>query len=90
MCAEHGAPTAEDIIVAAGPAGATGHEQGTGLLPVGVPIIVDIWPRDELSGCFADMTRTFVVGGDIAADVAAWHSLCEEALSASTRCCGRA
>ena len=25
VCAEHGAPTAEDIIVAAGPAGATGH-----------------------------------------------------------------
>jgi Xaa-Pro aminopeptidase len=80
VCAEHGAPTAEDIIVAAGPAGATGHEQGTGLLPAGVPIIVDIWPRDELSGCFADMTRTFVMGGDVAADVAAWHSLCEEAL----------
>jgi Xaa-Pro aminopeptidase len=80
VCAEHGAPTAEDIIVAAGPAGATGHEQGTGLLPPGVPIIIDIWPRDELSGCFADMTRTFVTGGDIADDVAAWHTLCEEAL----------
>jgi Xaa-Pro aminopeptidase len=80
VCAEHGAPTDEDIIVAAGPAGATGHEQGTGLLPPGVPIIIDIWPRDEASGCFADMTRTFVTGGDVAADVAAWHALCEEAL----------
>ena len=80
VCADHGAPTPEDIIVAAGAAGATGHEQGTGLLPPGVPIIIDIWPRDELSGCFADMTRTFVTGGEIAADVAAWHSLCEEAL----------
>jgi Xaa-Pro aminopeptidase len=80
VCAEQGAPTAEDIIVAAGPAGATGHEQGTGLLPPGVPIVIDIWPRDELSGCFADMTRTFVTGGEIAADVVAWHSLCEEAL----------
>ena len=72
VCADHGAPTPEDIIVAAGAAGATGHEQGTGLLPPGVPIIIDIWPRDELSGCFADMTRTFVTGGEIA--------LCEEAL----------
>jgi len=80
VCAEHGAPTDEDIIVAAGAAGATGHEQGSGLLPPGVPIIIDIWPRDELSGCFADMTRTFVTGGSIADDVAAWHSLCEEAL----------
>jgi Xaa-Pro aminopeptidase len=81
VCADHGAPTPEDIIVAAGPAGATGHEEGTGPLPPGVPIIIDIWPRDEVSGCSADMTRTFVTGGGAPpADVAAWHSLCEEAL----------
>ncbi len=80
VSAEHGAPAPEDIIVAAGAAGATGHEQGTGVLPSGAPIIIDIWPRDELSGCFTDMTRTFVTGGSIASDVAAWHSLCEEAL----------
>jgi Xaa-Pro aminopeptidase len=79
VCAEHGAPTPEDIIVAAGPAGATGHEQGTGPLPPGVPIIIDIWPRDEVSGCSADMTRTFVIG-EAPSDVVAWHSLCEEAL----------
>jgi Xaa-Pro aminopeptidase len=79
VCAEHGAPTAEDIIVAAGPAGATGHETGSGPLSLGVPIIIDIWPRDEHSGCFADMTRTFVIG-DQPPDVAAWHSLCSEAL----------
>jgi Xaa-Pro aminopeptidase len=69
VCAEHGAPTDEDIIVAPGPAGATGHESGTGPLPPGVPIIVDIWPRDEASG-----------GEPAPADVVAWHSLCEEAL----------
>ena len=43
---------------------------GTGPLPAGVPIIIDIWPRDERSGCFADMTRTFVRGGEPADDVA--------------------
>jgi Xaa-Pro aminopeptidase len=80
VCAEHGAPTAEDIIVAAGPAGATGHESGSGPLPAGVPIIIDIWPRDEESGCFADMTRTFVTGAPPAPDVVAWHALCQEAL----------
>jgi Xaa-Pro aminopeptidase len=80
VCADHGAPTGEDIIVAAGPAGATGHESGTGPLAAGVPIVIDIWPRDEESGCFADMTRTFVGGGPPADDVAHWHSLCEEAL----------
>jgi Xaa-Pro aminopeptidase len=80
VCAEHAAPTAEDIIVAAGAAGATGHEAGSGPLAAGVPIIIDIWPRDEESGCFADMTRTFVVGEAAAADVVAWHALCHEAL----------
>jgi Xaa-Pro aminopeptidase len=81
VCAEHDAPTGDDIIVASGPAGATGHENGSGPLGAGVPIVIDIWPRDEESGCFADMTRTFVAGGPIAADVAHWHSLCEEALN---------
>ena len=80
VCAELGAPTGDDIIVAGGPAGATGHESGSGPLAAGAPIVIDIWPRDEESGCFADMTRTFVAGGPAAADVARWHSLCEEAL----------
>jgi Xaa-Pro aminopeptidase len=83
VCAERGAPTDEDIIVAAGAAGATGHEQGSGPLHAGVPIIIDVWPRDEASGCFADTTRTFVVGGEPAADVAAWHALCLTALERS-------
>jgi Xaa-Pro aminopeptidase len=80
VCADHDAPTTEDIIVAAGPAGATGHEAGTGPIQAGVPIVIDIWPRDERSGCFADMTRTFVAGGEPAEDVARWHELCEQAL----------
>ena len=80
VCADQGAPTTEDIIVAAGAAGATGHESGTGQIQAGVPIVIDIWPRDERSGCFADMTRTFVAGGEPAEDVARWHELCEQAL----------
>jgi Xaa-Pro aminopeptidase len=80
VCADLGAPAAEDIIVAAGPAGASGHEQGSGPLPAGVPVIVDIWPRDERSGCFCDMTRTFVAGGEPAADVLGWHALARAAL----------
>jgi Xaa-Pro aminopeptidase len=80
VCAEHGAPTSEDIIVAPGAAGASGHEVGSGPLPAGEPVIIDIWPCDEQSGCFADMTRTFVVG-EPADDVLAWHALCEQALA---------
>ena len=80
VCAEHGAPAGEDIIVAAGPAGATGHEQGSGPLAAGVPIIIDLWPRDERTGCWADMTRTFVAGGEPAADISRWHELSLSAL----------
>jgi Xaa-Pro aminopeptidase len=80
VCAERGAPADDDIIVAGGAAGATGHENGTGPLPAGAPVIVDIWPRDELSGCYSDMTRTFVSGGEPAGDVASWHALAQTAL----------
>jgi Xaa-Pro aminopeptidase len=41
--------------------------------------VIDIWPRDNESFCFCDMTRTYVVG-DIPADVAEWHRLCKQAL----------
>jgi Xaa-Pro aminopeptidase len=80
VCAERGAPADDDIIVAGGAAGATGHENGTGPLPAGAPVIVDIWPRDERSGCYSDMTRTFVSGGEPAGDVARWHGLAQTAL----------
>jgi Xaa-Pro aminopeptidase len=80
VCAERGAAADDDIIVAAGAAGASGHENGTGPLPAGVPVIVDIWPQDERSGCYSDMTRTFVSGGEPAGDVARWHALAETAL----------
>ena len=29
----------------------------------GEPVVVDIWPKDKASRCWADMTRTFVAGG---------------------------
>lgn len=60
-CAEQGAPCPPDVIVASAWNG-NGHEPGTGPLPSGLPIVVDMWPRHEASGCWADMTRTFVVG----------------------------
>jgi Xaa-Pro aminopeptidase len=60
-CRQHGAPAPPDVIVSSLWQG-TGHEPGSGPLPAGLPIVIDLWPRDELSGCWADMTRTFVVG----------------------------
>jgi Xaa-Pro aminopeptidase len=71
--------SADDFIVAPGPQGAVGHDMGSGPIRAGVPIVIDVWPRDNETACFADMTRTFVVG-EVPADVARWHQLCKEAL----------
>lgn len=60
-CAAQGAPCPPDVIVASVWQG-TGHTPGHGPLPAGLPIQVDLWPRDEVTGAWADMTRTFVVG----------------------------
>jgi Xaa-Pro aminopeptidase len=60
-CAERGAPCPPDVIVASVWQG-NGHEPGSGPLPAGLPIHVDLWPRHEASGCWADMARTFVAG----------------------------
>jgi Xaa-Pro aminopeptidase len=76
--ARHGT-TADDFIVAPGPQAAVGHDMGSGPIKAGVPIVIDIWPRDNESFCFCDMTRTFVVG-DVPDDVREWHRLCKEAL----------
>lgn len=64
-CAENGAPCPPDVIVSSVWQG-TGHEPGGGPLPAGLPIHVDIWPRDEESACWADMARTFLVGEPVA------------------------
>ncbi|MGZ4463217.1 MAG: M24 family metallopeptidase, partial [Gaiellaceae bacterium] len=69
----------DDLIVAGGAQGAVGHEPGTGSIRAGEPVIADIFPRDKESGCFADMTRTFVVG-EPSEELAGYHRLCLEAL----------
>ena len=61
VSAVHGAPCPPDIIVASIWQGG-GHEPGSGPLPAGLPIHIDLWPRHEQSACWADMARTFVVG----------------------------
>ena len=79
VCARLGAPAPEDIIVAAmRPGDAVGHEVGSGPLPAHAPICLDLWPQDEASACWADMTRTWV-RGDISDAVAELHRLVLEA-----------
>jgi len=63
VCDEHGCDLPGDAIVAHGAQSADGHESGHGALSQGEPVVVDIWPRDRESRCWADMTRTFVAGG---------------------------
>jgi Xaa-Pro aminopeptidase len=76
--AAHGT-TADDFIVAPGPQAAVGHDMGSGPIAAGVPVVIDIWPRDNESFMFCDMTRTFVVG-EIPEEVRKWHALSKEAL----------
>jgi Xaa-Pro aminopeptidase len=77
-CRQRGAPAPPEVIVASVWQG-QGHDPGSGPLPANLPIVIDLWPRDEPSGCWADMTRTFVVG-EIGDGVRALESLVRNAL----------
>lgn len=76
---ERGALMPPDVIVASVWQG-TGHEPGRGPLPAGLPIEIDLWPCDQESGCWADMTRTFVAGGEAPDEVRRQETLVRRAL----------
>jgi Xaa-Pro aminopeptidase len=69
----------DDMIVSHGAQTAIGHHTGEGAIAPGEPVVLDLAPRDRESGCFADMTRTFVVG-EPPAELVEWHALCRQAL----------
>ena len=78
---EHGCELPDDVIVSHGAQSAIGHESGSGEIPAGEPVIVDIWPRDQASRCYADMTRTFVAGGgEPPAELAEYWKLTQDSL----------
>ncbi|MBI3256063.1 MAG: aminopeptidase P family protein [Candidatus Andersenbacteria bacterium] len=52
----------DGIIVASGKQTARPHDDGTGPILPNQLIIIDIFPRAEKTGYYADMTRTFVKG----------------------------
>jgi Xaa-Pro aminopeptidase len=81
-CTAAGAPAPPDIMVVSLFAGG-GHDPGSGPLPAGKPIEIDLWPRDEASGCWADMTRTFVGAGEVTDEVARLSAIAREALEAA-------
>ncbi len=80
-CWRRGALLPPEVIVASVWQG-FGHESGSGPLPAGLPIQIDLWPQDESSACWADMTRTFVVGGEASEEVRRQEALVTEALDA--------
>ena len=53
---------ARNTIVSCGAQSAVPHNMGEGDLVAHKPIVIDIFPRDEKSGYYADMTRTIVRG----------------------------
>jgi Xaa-Pro aminopeptidase len=75
--------TADEYIVAPGAQGAVGHDMGSGPIRPSTPLVVDIFPRDNGSGVYTDMTRTFVVG-EVPEDVREWHRLVKDALDQAT------
>jgi Xaa-Pro aminopeptidase len=81
VCDELDCDLPGDVIVAHGAQSADGHESGFGALVAGEPVVVDIWPRDRASRCWADMTRTYVAGGGTPSDeLAEYWRLTKESL----------
>jgi Xaa-Pro aminopeptidase len=78
---DHGV-SSDDPIVSHGPQTAVGHDTGSGPIAPGEPIVLDLYPRDRETGCYADMTRTFVVGTP-PDELAEYARLVKEALDRS-------
>jgi len=75
---EHGA-IAEEMILSHGPQTAVGHDMGSGQIAADDVVMLDLFPVDLESACFADLTRT-VAFGEIPEEVESWHALCREAM----------
>jgi len=74
---------AGSMIVSHGPQTAVGHDMGSGQIHADEPVVFDLFPKDKQTGCYADMTRTYVVG-EPSDEVKEWHQLVKEALDRST------
>jgi Xaa-Pro aminopeptidase len=72
-----------DMIVSHGAQTAVGHNAGSGQIAANEPIVFDLFPRDKATGCYADMTRTYVVGKP-PEELKQWHGLVKQALDSST------
>jgi Xaa-Pro aminopeptidase len=73
---------ADEFIVAHGGQAASGHDMGSGPIAPGEAVVIDLFPRDRETGCYADMTRTYVVG-DVPEELSKYHKHVYEALQRS-------
>jgi Xaa-Pro aminopeptidase len=79
--ARHGC-TADEFIVSHGAQSAIGHDMGSGAINPSEPIVIDLWPKDADTACYADMTRTFCIGA-IPDELREYHRLVKESLDSS-------
>ncbi len=78
---DHGV-SGDDFIVSHGAQTAIGHDLGSGEIAPDEPVVIDLWPKDPESGCYADMTRSYVVGTP-PDELVEYHRLVKEALDIS-------
>lgn len=71
--------SAEALVVSHGAQTAVGHDLGSGPVAPDDVVLLDLFPVDKASACYADMTRTFVVGA-VSDEIREYHGLVKEAL----------
>ena len=74
--------TFDEFIVSHGAQSAIGHETGSGEIKSGEAIVIDLWPKDAETACYADMTRTFCIG-EVPDELRDYHRLVKESLDRS-------
>ena len=72
----------DEFIVSHGPQSAVGHDMGAGPIAPGEPVVIDLWPKDAETACYADMTRTYCIG-DVPDELRDYHRLAKESLDRS-------
>jgi Xaa-Pro aminopeptidase len=80
---EHDAMPHDMLVIAPAGQGADPHDEGHGAIPAGVPIVVDVFPRDIESGAWGDLTRTLCVG-EPPTELVEWHRDVREAQRRAT------